>query len=464
MKRKIKFLIIGLCFIFIVLCSNANAASLSSNVINFKKLAQDVIKEGVGENIGQEILDGGYFTSKIFEYDAEDFRNKFSKNYHFNWYRNSKSSLYQSDDPFVQKIQDMFIRIVAEMEKTNSMKFLFEQAAKDTGIQDDEYSRSAIERVAIEVMLKKIDEVIKAYRKGCSDEVVGKFTYKGNEYKCKEIANEFTYEFGPKVYAYEYFKNYISLLIQEIDRHLQHNGQIISDTYVNNLYEFINGKKPTDNDVPPGEDDGNGAFDDDRNFGEFIFKPFSFSEITNPNILKVISYAKKFKNVGEANISESFISTINDFVNNFSLIGIIIMFAAIMLLGVRMIWNHVDGLTAFKESLPYLLVAIIFFWCAPGLVDVVKNSIDISDVKVSINSIWGTILYIIRVLAFAGIIFNGVKLMFGNAGKKASAKSKLIAILIGCILVFASSFVVEIIKDTFETGISNTDKIEEKEN
>ena len=57
------------------------------------------------------------------------------------------------------------------------------------------------------------------------------------------------------------------------------------------------------------------------------------------------------------------------------------------------------------------------------------------------------------VAAFAGIIFTGIKIMFSNAEGKADIKNKLVSILIGCILIFASSLIVQIIVNTFNESV-----------
>ena len=64
------------------------------------------------------------------------------------------------------------------------------------------------------------------------------------------------------------------------------------------------------------------------------------------------------------------------------------------------------------------------------------------------DKIWGTVLTIAQILAFAAIVFAGIRYMFASADKKADIKNGLIYLLIGAILVFATSTVVKIAVST----------------
>ena len=64
------------------------------------------------------------------------------------------------------------------------------------------------------------------------------------------------------------------------------------------------------------------------------------------------------------------------------------------------------------------------------------------------DSIWGTTLTIAQILAFAAIVFAGVRYMFASADAKADIKKGLVYLLIGAVLVFAASTVVKIVVST----------------
>ena len=158
-------------------------------------------------------------------------------------------------------------------------------------------------------------------------------------------------------------------------------------------------------------------------------------------------------------------STVNQIADIVGKIGRYIMYALILFFGVRVIWSGVEGKSQFKEMLPYLLVGIVFFWAAPSIVNIVTE-IFVLDSSTEVDSymgaIFSTILVIVRIAAFAGIIFTGLKLMFSYSDKKADAKSSLLPVLIGCILVFATSTIVNIaLTSAKDIGINTENSIED---
>ena len=61
------------------------------------------------------------------------------------------------------------------------------------------------------------------------------------------------------------------------------------------------------------------------------------------------------------------------------------------------------------------------------------------------GNVWATVLTILQILAFAAIIIAGVRYMFASADQKADIKKGLIYLVIGAILVFASSTIVKVV-------------------
>ena len=163
----------------------------------------------------------------------------------------------------------------------------------------------------------------------------------------------------------------------------------------------------------------------------------------------LIDRTSGFDNAGELKVEVKSVlnDTVTQMINIIGVIGRYIMYALILFFGVRIIWAGVEGKSQFKEMLPYLLVGVIFFWAAPSVVNIVAEIFVLdssTEVDSYMGSIFSTILVIVRIVAFAGIIFTGIKLMFSYSDKKADAKSSLLPVLIGCILVFATSTIVNI--------------------
>lgn len=132
-----------------------------------------------------------------------------------------------------------------------------------------------------------------------------------------------------------------------------------------------------------------------------------------------------------------------------------------------MIWSGVNGRVQFAETLPYLALGIVLFYSAPGLVRTIQEMFGTEiNIENYASVIFSTVAEISRVLSFAGIIFYGIKLMFGAFDQKVQLKKSFIAIFIGCIIVFSASTVVNVVlKSAKESGIKTDttfDSINEK--
>lgn len=96
--------------------------------------------------------------------------------------------------------------------------------------------------------------------------------------------------------------------------------------------------------------------------------------------------------------------------------------------------------------MPVVLVAMLLVCnCVFAAVDIYNPSGTLKGTDTLINNVWGTILTVLRVCAVAAIVFAGVKYMFASAEGKADIKSGMIGLVVGAILVFGASIVVEVI-------------------
>lgn len=71
-----------------------------------------------------------------------------------------------------------------------------------------------------------------------------------------------------------------------------------------------------------------------------------------------------------------------------------------------------------------------------------SGSGSIGSIDNTANKIWGTVLKIVQILAFAAIVFAGLKYMFSSAEQKADIKKSMGILAIGALLVFAASTLV----------------------
>jgi len=104
------------------------------------------------------------------------------------------------------------------------------------------------------------------------------------------------------------------------------------------------------------------------------------------------------------------------------------------------------------RAMPVLFVAVVILcncvFAASATGDLPLNQQGSATASRLVGRIWGTVFMILRVLAIGAIVFAGVKYMFASAESKADIKGGLIGLVIGAILVFGATFLVEIISNT----------------
>lgn len=106
------------------------------------------------------------------------------------------------------------------------------------------------------------------------------------------------------------------------------------------------------------------------------------------------------------------------------------------------------------RAIPVLFVAVLiignYVFAANATNGLPLNGTASNTASKLVGRIWGTVFMILRVLAVGAIVFAGVKYMFASAESKADIKGGLIGLVIGAILVFGATFLVEIISNTAE--------------
>lgn len=95
--------------------------------------------------------------------------------------------------------------------------------------------------------------------------------------------------------------------------------------------------------------------------------------------------------------------------------------------------------------MPIVLVAVFVLGNIAWAADPFNPTGSVGSVDKMVNNIWGTVLTILRILAVAAIVYAGVKYMFASAENKADIKSGMLGLVVGAILVFGASIVVDLI-------------------
>lgn len=70
---------------------------------------------------------------------------------------------------------------------------------------------------------------------------------------------------------------------------------------------------------------------------------------------------------------------------------------------------------------------------------------NISQLKTPFAKVFNSAVLILRILSVGGVIFAGVKYMFADASKKSEIKQSMVYLVIGMVIVFAASIVVQYI-------------------
>lgn len=103
--------------------------------------------------------------------------------------------------------------------------------------------------------------------------------------------------------------------------------------------------------------------------------------------------------------------------------------------------------------MPIVLVAVLVLTnsiYAYTVDTTITNPTGSIGLETSVGKIWGTVLTILRILAVAAIVFAGVKYMFASAEGKADIKNGMLGLVVGAIMVFGASIVIEIIMNAAE--------------
>ena len=99
-----------------------------------------------------------------------------------------------------------------------------------------------------------------------------------------------------------------------------------------------------------------------------------------------------------------------------------------------------------------VLVLMVALVCTPVFADIstsfpAASLTGINNVNTAAKKVWKTVITIVQILAFAAVVFAGVRYMFASADQKADIKKGLGMLTIGAVLVFAASTVVQFIVD-----------------
>lgn len=104
----------------------------------------------------------------------------------------------------------------------------------------------------------------------------------------------------------------------------------------------------------------------------------------------------------------------------------------------------------YKIASIIVLIALFVVICTNVYADISTSfppgdETGISNVNNSAKKVWKTVTTIVQMVAFGAVIFAGVRYMIASADQKADIKKGLAMLVIGAILVFAASTVVQFV-------------------
>ncbi len=76
-----------------------------------------------------------------------------------------------------------------------------------------------------------------------------------------------------------------------------------------------------------------------------------------------------------------------------------------------------------------------------------------TNFKTVIDRVWGTASLILKIAAIGGVIFAGIRYMYSSADAKADLKKSLVPLIIGIVIVFAASTLVDFIVSIFNSAV-----------
>lgn len=155
----------------------------------------------------------------------------------------------------------------------------------------------------------------------------------------------------------------------------------------------------------------------------------------------------------------SIIDTFTDMIN---VVGTTVIIIATIVLGIRYIIGSVESQTAAKEGLITLLIACVFFFGWTAISNLLYGGEQMNFIFTSstdntyenmVGRIFATFSYIAQFIVIGAIIYVGIKYIFAGASGRAELKGKSVYFIIGIILVFATTNVLDFISKIINDAI-----------
>lgn len=141
---------------------------------------------------------------------------------------------------------------------------------------------------------------------------------------------------------------------------------------------------------------------------------------------------------------------LTDVVDTIKVLGNALFIIAGIWMGIRYMAGSADGKKDIKEGLLGLVVAVLIFYGGSTLYDVFVENNDLVFIKESeeatITNIYDSVIYVLRYIAVAVILYIGVKYLLAGAEGRAELKGKSIPLFVGMAFAFGTLTVLNFIR------------------
>lgn len=203
--------------------------------------------------------------------------------------------------------------------------------------------------------------------------------------------------------------------------------------------------------------------DDDNSFGEYMKEAIEKTEkeLESRTVLDGIlkSGSKWFIEAERGGVAEydlgKIISDIlgtkgsGGFIDAIFQVGNVVFICVTILLGIKYAFSSVDGKVNVKESLIPLSIGAVFFYLAQTVYNFSKNILDvfagINSINSVINEIFSTVSVVANTCAIIAIVLMGLKYMLTTADERAELKKRMVPLVIGLALIYASAQILGLI-------------------
>ena len=130
-------------------------------------------------------------------------------------------------------------------------------------------------------------------------------------------------------------------------------------------------------------------------------------------------------------------------------LGNLVFICVTIALGIKYSFSSIEGKADVKEGLIPLSIGAVFFYLAQTVYNFSKNILDvfagINSINSVINEVFSTVSVVANTCAIIAIVIMGLKYMLTSADERAQLKQRMVPLVIGLALIYASTQILGLI-------------------